>query len=69
MSIMDIELACLFLNCAGSSNLVIWLRLKGGREGGLNQNEIQNMYIFTIGFSQKAYERLQANWYDIAKDL
>jgi hypothetical protein len=40
-----------------------------GREGGLNQNEIQNMYIFTIGFSQKAYQRLQANWYDIAKDL
>jgi hypothetical protein len=32
-----------------------------GREGGLNQNEIQNMYIFTIGFSQKAYERLQPN--------
>jgi hypothetical protein len=31
-----------------------------GREGGLNQ---------PIGFSQKAYERLQANWDGIAKDL
>jgi hypothetical protein len=39
-----------------------------GREEGLNRNEIQNMYVFTVA-SAKAYERVQANWDGIAKDL
>ncbi len=52
MSIMDIGTSLFVPELCGQLKLGYMAETKR-REEGLNQNEIQNIYVFTIGFSQK----------------
>jgi hypothetical protein len=51
MSSMDIGTSLFIPELHGQLELGYMADTKG-REEGLNRNEIQNMYVFTIGFSQ-----------------